>query len=291
MLVVSGLTVSCITLGEQKTILKDVSFSIRAGEVLGVLGESGAGKSTLALALLQLLPASFRISSGDIRLDNQSLLHLSEDAMCSVRGKALSLVYQDSSVLNPVLRVEDQVYEVIRAHSHGKAIHCRRDARESLALVGLGDERFLSAYPHQLSGGQKQRVAIAQAIASKPSLLIADEPTASLDAGTTLEILDLFKHVESTSNTSILLISHQPDVLAYLADRVLVLYDGKIVEEGPACEVLRSPLHPYTQDLLRCQSLLESEPGAVNSKPLRPPVQRGRTSDALPTVWEFEGNA
>lgn len=257
MLEVSGLTVSAAAPREnEKTILRDISFSIARGEVLGVLGESGAGKSTLALALLQLLPTGFCTRAGQIDLCGQRLSDLQPKQMQTIRGKSMSLVFQDSSALNPVLRIEDQVYEVIRAHSDENKSTCRFQARETLALVGLGENRILSAYPHQLSGGQKQRVAIAQALACKPSILIADEPTSSLDAATALEILRLFKAIKKSGKTSILLISHQPEVLAYLSDRMIVLYEGQIVEEGATRQVLRSARHPYTQALLRCQNPL-----------------------------------
>lgn len=268
---VSNLTVSAATPGNpETTILDDVSFDLGRGEALGVLGESGAGKSTLALAMLNLVPRGLRIVGGEMSLNGKSLLRLNEDGWQSIRGNEISFVYQDSSALNPVLRIEHQVAEVIRAHRNWNKARCRDEARSMLALVGLGEERMLSAYPHQLSGGQKQRVAIAQALVCGPSLLIADEPTASLDPATSLEILDLIRSVRKRLGTALLLISHQPDVLAYLCDRVLVLYTGQVIEEGPVRQVFESPLHPYTRELLRCRQPLEGEAIPKDSKPLWP---------------------
>ncbi len=254
LLKVSALTVSSTAMpGAERTILSDITFSVVPGEVVGVLGESGAGKSTLALALLRILPRGFQIRGGEIQLNSRSVLELSNKELRSVRGNEASIVYQDSSALNPVLRVDAQVAEVVRAHSEWNKACCLREAHEVLELVGLGEQRLFSAYPHQLSGGQKQRVAIAQALVCKPDLLIADEPTASLDASTTLDILNLIEQIRCNLNTAVLLISHQPEVLAYSTDRLMVLYAGQIVEEGPTRDIFDSPFHPYTRELLRCQ--------------------------------------
>lgn len=243
----------------ERTILSDISFSVAPGEVVGVLGESGAGKSTLALALLRILPRGFHIRSGEIDLKSRSVLELSSEELRSIRGNQVSIVYQDSSALNPVLRIDAQVAEVVRAHSDWSKARCLQEAHAILVLVGLDEDRLFSAYPHQLSGGQKQRVAIAQALVCKPDLLIADEPTASLDASTTLDILDLIERIRCEFNTAVLLISHQPEVLAYSSDRVIVLYAGQIVEEGPTRDVFASPFHPYTRELLRCRKPAEDE--------------------------------
>jgi peptide/nickel transport system ATP-binding protein len=197
----------------------------------------------------------------------------------SIRGNELSLVYQDSSALNPVLRVEQQVAEVIRAHSNWNKTRCLREARATLELVGLGDDRIFSAYPHQLSGGQKQRAAIAQALACGPDVLVADEPTASLDASTTLEVLNLIGHLRDRFNTAVLLISHQPEVLAHLSSRVMAIYAGRIIEEGPTQDVFDSPAHPYTRDLLRCRKPFPKEQDRSDSKPHWPFIP-GTTKNA-----------
>lgn len=269
---VSALTVSVSAPnGTEMTVLNDITFSIARGEILGVLGESGAGKSTLALALLQLLPRGFHIRGGNIFLRGTSLRELSGEELRSIRGNELSLIYQDSSALNPVLRIDRQVAEVIRAHSNWNKSRCLQEARGVLELVGLSDERIFSAFPHQLSGGQKQRAAIAQALACGPDLLVADEPTASLDATTALEILDLIERMRSQFETAVLLISHQPEILAYLSSRLMVIYGGQIVEEAKTKDVFDSPAHPYTRDLLRC----------------RKPLPNGQQRDVGRARWPF----
>jgi peptide/nickel transport system ATP-binding protein len=256
---VSGLSISANSqIPAARAILQNVTFEAASGEVVGILGESGAGKTTLALSLLGLLPQGMVATSGSIHLDDLSLVGLSEERWQSIRGNIISVVYQDSSTLNPVLRVEDQVAEVIRAHRKQRWARSLEEARDTLKLVGLAEPRIGRSYPHQLSGGQRQRVAIAQALACGPQVLIADEPTASLDATTTFEILNLLRSIRKQFHTSIVLISHQPEVLGYLSDRLIVLYGGQIVEEGPARRVLEAPLHPYMRELMNCRCPLLS---------------------------------
>jgi peptide/nickel transport system ATP-binding protein len=235
------------------TVLDKISFDIAPGEILGLLGESGSGKTTLALSLLRLLPPAARVAGGSIRVRGRDLLALTERQLRQVRGAEISLVYQDSGVLNPVMRVGDQITDVIRAHRSWTTRRAREAAEEALAAVGLGGSgRIYTSYPHQLSGGQRQRIVIAQALACKPALVIADEPTASLDAATAAEIVDLLKRLKTLSDTSFLFISHDPATLAMLADRTMVMYAGQIVEDGPLRKVYAQPLHPYTLALLAC---------------------------------------
>jgi oligopeptide/dipeptide ABC transporter ATP-binding protein len=237
------------------SVLRGLGFSVGQGESIGLLGESGCGKSTLALAILGLLPASARVTCGSIRFQEQELLGLPEGAMETVRGAALSLIFQDpGSALHPLLRVGTQIADVIAAHHRDwTGRRCREAAAIALKEVGLTDSgRFYASYPHQLSGGQRQRVVIAQALACRPALLIADEPTSSLDTTVQAEILTLLKSLHQERNLTLLFISHNPAVLAEIADRLLVIYAGQIVEEGSTPEVLASPLHPFTRALLRC---------------------------------------
>jgi len=270
---VSGLTVDLAMDGEpEMRVLNDVSFALSPGEVLGVLGESGAGKSTLALSLLGLLPRHFRVSRGTVELGARQLLDLPETELRTIRGAEISIVHQDSSVLNPVMRVVDQVAEVLRAHNSWNMRVCREEARAILDTVGLSDGNISTRYPHELSGGQKQRVVIAQALACRPAVVIADEPTASLDITTAREILDLLIRVKDTFHTVYLLISHQPQILAYAANRVMVMYRGEIVEEGPTHGLFDSPLHPYTQALLLCSRPLQSEIALTAVKPHWPTI-------------------
>ena len=234
--------------------LRGVSCEIHSGEVVGILGESGCGKSTLALAILGVLPTSAKSSGGSIQFRGHELMSLSEREMRSIRGAQISLIGQEPFMaLNPVRRVGSQVADVVAAHHDWSSDRCREVALEVLGEVGLRDpELIYRAYPHQLSGGQRQRIVIAQALGCRPALLVADEPTSSLDTTLQREILELLKKLRSSHGLTILLISHNPAVLAELADRIVVLYAGQVVEGGRAEDILNSPLHPYTLALLRC---------------------------------------
>jgi oligopeptide/dipeptide ABC transporter ATP-binding protein len=232
-------------------VLRGISFELGSAECLGVLGESGCGKSTLALAILRLLPAAACITGGTISFRGRDLTQLNEQEMEGIRGSKISLVFQDtSSALHPVRRVGAQIADVMSSHGGGGS---REKALSALREVGLAEtERIYSSYPHQISGGQKQRVVIAQALACRPPLLIADEPTSSLDTSIQAEILGLLKRLRKERNLSLVFISHDPAVLAEVADRIAVFYAGEIVEEGMANEVLGAPLHPFTRALLQC---------------------------------------
>lgn len=243
----------CVDGGPEFTVLDKISFDIAPCEIVGLLGESGSGKTTMALSLLRLLPPGARVAGGAVRFRGRDLLSLNEKQLREVRGAEISLVYQDSSVLNPVMRVGDQVTEVVRAHRRWPMRRAREEAEAVFAAVGLGgSDRIYTSYPHQLSGGQRQRIVIAQALVCKPALVIADEPTASLDATTAAEIVDLVKRLKNFSDTAFLFISHDPATLAMLADRIMVMYAGQIVEDGLLREVYAQPLHPYARALLEC---------------------------------------
>ena len=187
---------------------------------------------------------------------NQILL-LSEKELTNIRGGSISLIHQDTACLNPVMRCGTQIVEVLRAHQHGSFNACREEARRLLQAVGLNEERHFRAYPHQLSGGQKQRVVVAQAVACKPAVVIADEPTASLDARSATDVLALFRQLSATFQTAFLVITHQPEILS-LVDRALVMHAGRIVEDGPIQQLFGSPVHPYTRQLLVCRYPLTS---------------------------------
>ncbi len=232
--------------------LREITLVVDAGEIIGVLGESGSGKSTLALAICRLLPNAAQILGGFIQFRDLNLLALSDADMEAVRGAQISLLGQDpNQALNPVLRVGEQVAQVVRAHNSMTAPKCRQQAKEMLESVGLGGARFYDAYPHQLSGGQKQRVVIAQALVCRPSLLIADEPTSALDPITQVQILDLLQHLVEDLGTTVVFISHDPNIVERIADRTVVMYAGRIVESGRTAEVFANPLHPYTFGLLQ----------------------------------------
>ncbi len=232
-------------------VLRGVSFAIGRGEVLGLLGESGCGKSTTALAILGLLPRGASVT-GSVRFEGRELLELREPEWRGIRGAGVSLIFQEPrAALNPVMPVGKQVEEVIRAHRKRPSARRASETLDVLARVGL-DARVRQSYPHQLSGGQLQRVLIAQALACAPSLVLADEPTASLDTVTQADILGLLRDLKTNSRLSLLVITHHPAILNGLAERVLVMYAGQIVESGARERIYSQPLHPYTAALLRC---------------------------------------
>jgi peptide/nickel transport system ATP-binding protein len=239
------------------------SLQVESGQVLGILGESGSGKSTLALALLRLLPASARCESGAILFRNRDLLTLSESELRRIRGAEIALIPQDPALaLNPVLSIGTQLSEVIRAHAPATTRERRRQVHERLQEVGFDrPEHISAAHPHQLSGGERQRVVIAQAMACRPALIIADEPTSKLDASLQTEILSLMAKLGRQHHTAFLLISHDPAVLAGFANRIVVMYAGRTVEEGSVAEIFRKPLHPYTQALVRLAAELMGDGG------------------------------
>jgi oligopeptide/dipeptide ABC transporter ATP-binding protein len=233
-------------------IVRGVSLAVRAGEIVGLVGESGSGKSLTALATLGLVPAPGRICGGSIRLEGRELVGLREAELRPVRGGRIGLVFQEpAAALNPVLRVGTQIVEAIRAHHPASRAEARRRAVELLRRLSLPDaERRMRDYPHQLSGGQRQRVLVAIALAAEPSLLIADEPTTALDVTVQAQVLELFVELRRSLGLGILLITHDLAVVAETCDRVVVLYAGRVVEEGPIREVFEAPAHPYTRALL-----------------------------------------
>jgi oligopeptide/dipeptide ABC transporter ATP-binding protein len=258
--------------------VEHASLEIRPGEVIGVLGESGSGKSTLASSLLRLLPPQAQYESGSIMLQGRNLLTVTEPELRKVRGKEISLISQDPALsLNPVIRVGDQIAEVVRAHVAMNGGERRQHVEELLRAVGFDRPRQIySAYPHHLSGGQRQRVVIAQAIACRPMLVIADEPTSKLDAVLQAEILGLLSEIRERDGTAFLMISHDPTIFPRFADQMVVMYAGRIVEEGKTQDIFRKPLHPYTQALVRL-----SERYLVNAPAsrMRFPVIDGQAPD------------
>lgn len=240
------------------------SLDIRPAEVIGVLGESGAGKSTLILALLRLLPAYAQYSSGSILFSGRDLLTLAEPELRKLRGIGISLIPQDPAVsLNPVIKVGEQISEVIRAHLAMNRRERKNRVEDLLREVGFDEpQRIYAAYPHQLSGGQRQRIVIAQAMACRPALVIADEPTSKLDSALQAEILALMSEIRRRHGTALLIISHDPMIFAGFADRIAVMYAGRIVEEGNTKDIFRKPLHPYTQALVRLSTRCFTDAGA-----------------------------
>jgi ABC-type glutathione transport system ATPase component len=231
--------------------LENIDLEIAAGEIVGILGESGCGKSTLALSLLGLLPRESRVT-GEIVFQGGALLSLTERQFREIRGAKISLIHQGPGLaLSPVLRVGNQISEVIQAHSNLGRTERRQAVVEILEQVGLPEtERIYNAYPHQLSGGELHRVTIAQALACRPELIIADESTGSLDLETQAEILELLAETNRRFGTTILFITHNPALLAGFSERVIVMHHGHIVEQGSLQRVFCKPDHSFTQELL-----------------------------------------
>jgi len=247
--------------------VEDISLEVRRGEIVALVGESGSGKSITALSILQLLPMPpARILSGEIFFtgrDGQTidLLRQPASSMQKIRGGEIAMIFQEPMTsLNPVFTCGDQVMEAIRAHRTVTGGEARREAIALFERVQLPDpERVFLSYPHQLSGGQKQRVMIAMAMSSGPSLLICDEPTTALDVTVQKTILELIRSLQRTEDLGVIFITHDLGVVAEIADRALVLYKGKIVEEGPVEELFRRPRHPYTKGLLNCRPVLHKK--------------------------------
>jgi peptide/nickel transport system ATP-binding protein len=230
----------------------DVSFALAQGEILGIAGESGSGKSVTGLSILGLVDPPGRIVSGRITYRGRDLIGLAPEALRQLRGDRIAMVFQDPMMtLNPVLRVDTQMIETLQAHASIDRAQARRRAIEALRKVGIpAPEERLNSYPHQLSGGMRQRVAIAIAMLNRPDLIIADEPTTALDVTIQAQILHEVRALCRDSGTALLWITHDLAVLAGLADRIAVMYAGRIVESGPVDEVLTHPLHPYTRGLI-----------------------------------------
>jgi len=262
LLEVEGLTTCFPGASGAVPIVDGSSFHIDRGEVLALVGESGCGKSMTALSLMRLVPKPGRIHRGRVLLDRQNLLDLSVREMRAVRGRRIAMIFQEPMTsLNPVQRAGDQVVEAIRLHESVERSAARKRALELFVEVGIPDPQArLDAYPHQLSGGLKQRVMIAMALATRPELLIADEPTTALDVTIQAQILRLLRELQRQRAMSILLITHDLGIVNELSDRVAVMYAGRIVESGDRVGIFRNARHPYTRGLLRSNPAL-AQPG------------------------------
>jgi peptide/nickel transport system ATP-binding protein len=250
------LEVDCLTveIGRVRAV-SDVTFSLERGERVGLIGESGSGKSMTALALIGLLPDEAR-ATGRVSFDGRDVLRLPERDRCRLRGNRIGMIFQEPmTALNPTMRVGRQVAEVLELHGRSTGVH------ELLARVEFRDpERIAHSYPHQLSGGQRQRILCAIATACSPALVLADEPTTALDVTVQAQVLALLKRLVAEEDAALLLISHDLAVVAGVCDRLLVMYGGELVEEGPAGELLAAPRHPYTQGLLATATALDGAP-------------------------------
>jgi len=269
LLEVKGLTTTFPSERGPIPVVDDVSFTIGAGEVLALVGESGCGKSMTAFSLLRLVPKPGEIAHGAVLFQGRDLRSLSVPEMRHVRGHQISMIFQEPMTsLNPVQRVGGQVMEAITLHERVGKAAARDRALELFKKVGIPDARErLDAFPHQLSGGLKQRVMIAMALSTRPKLLIADEPTTALDVTIQAQILQLLRELQRDFGSSILLITHDLGVVNELADRIAVMYAGRVIETGLREEVLSAPRHPYTQGLLRSIPALAKRGERLNEIP------------------------
>ena len=250
---VCGLTVDYDPRSQQPfAALRQVDLDIAPGEIVGILGESGSGKSTLALSILGLLPESAHVK-GSIFLEGEDLSNAAESRWAEVRGARVAMIFQEPGLsLSPVMRAGDQISEVIRAHRSARTKPRKQEVEAALKDAGIPDvNRISRAYPHQLSGGELHRVAIAQALVCRPALVIADEPTRSLDVTLQAEIQNALRDINRKYGSALIFITHNPALLPGFADRVAVMYAGRIVEAGTVAKVYRTPLHPYTTGLLQ----------------------------------------
>ena len=269
--------------GSTSRVIDGLRFDLQAGQTLGIVGESGCGKSMTALAVMGLIPQPpGRIAGGRILLQGEDLVQADEARMRQVRGNEVSMIFQEPMTsLNPVYTIGDQIGEAVRLHQGLSKRDARERAIEMLRAVSMpAPEKRVDEYPHQLSGGMRQRVMIAMALACRPKVLIADEPTTALDVTVQAQIFDLLNELQERTGSAIILITHDMGVIAEMAERVVVMYAGRKVEDGPVDEILSNPLHPYTQGLIACVPHLLTDP------PLdRPPL--AEIPGVVPSVSEL----
>ena len=258
---VRDLTVEFVTRRATLRALDRVSFDVARGEVLGVVGESGAGKSVTGSAIIGLIDLPGRIAGGEVLLSGARIDNLPPEAMRKIRGKRIGMIFQDPlTSLNPLYRISEQLIETIRVHTDLDAAQARARAIALLDEVGIpAPERRIDSYPHEFSGGMRQRVVIALALCAEPDFIIADEPTTALDVSVQAQIIALIKRLCKERGTSVMLVTHDMGVIAETADRVAVMYAGRIAEIGPVREVVKAPLHPYAKGLMGAIPSLEGE--------------------------------
>lgn len=260
-----------------------VSLKLNKGETLGLVGETGAGKTTIAKAILQILPTPpAKITSGEIFFEGEDVLKLPERKMRSIKGNKISMIFQDPmTALNPIMTVGKQIAETIRLHNKMTRVEAEIEAVKMLEMVGIPGERF-GEYPHQFSGGMKQRVVIAMALACKPELLLADEPTTALDVTIQAQVLEMMNKLKEELGTSVLLITHDLGVIAEMCEKVAVIYAGEVVEYGTAEDIFDHPSHPYTMGLFDSLPKLDS-----HDKRLKPIKGMMPDPTALPEGCKF----
>lgn len=270
---VEDLTISFRTGKEKIDAVKKVNFSVAKGETLCIVGESGCGKSITSLSLMGLLPENGEVSGGSITFKDEELTKKNENQLRKYRGNELSMIFQDPmTALNPVFTIGYQMMEPLNIHTDLNKKDARKKAIDLLKQVGLSEpEKTLKKYPHELSGGMRQRVLIAISLACTPSLLIADEPTTALDVTIQAQILDLVEDLKEELNMGVIMVTHDMGVVAEVADRVMVMYAGEVVETGEVQEIFENPKHPYTEGLLASVPNVDAEDDELKSIPGTPP--------------------
>ena len=282
LLEVRNLSVQFTTRSGTVTVIDDISFTLERGEKISFVGESGCGKSMTALALMGLLPAMGRVSSGQILFKGEDLTAAPAARLRRLRGNEISMIFQEPMTsLNPVFTIGQQIVEVLRLHRGIDNHAARKRALELLESVRIPDAAArIDDYPHQLSGGQRQRVMIAIALACEPEILIADEPTTALDVTVQAEIFALLRDLGTTLDTAIILITHDMGAVAQMSERMLVMYAGRRVEEGGVANVIRAPAHPYTRGLISCVPHITSNVGSI-------PEQLPEIDGIVPPITRF----
>ena len=295
---VENLSVEFRVEGKTLPVVSQLSFSLDRGEILAIVGESGCGKSVSCMSLTRLLPEppAFYSDESSIKIDGKSILNLNKKELRKVRRENVSYIFQEpSSSLNPVFRIDDQIAEAILLRNDGHSADVKGEIIDLLTRVGIPDpEKRMNCYPHELSGGMQQRVMIAMALAGKPDILIADEPTTALDVTIQAQILDLLKQIRERDRMSIILVTHNLGIVADMADRVIVMYAGHSLESASAQEIIFNPRHPYTKALMNAvpklgtaeKSRLETIPGTVPSP--EDYAEGCRFSDRCPLLLEKE---
>lgn len=271
---VNNLSIQFHTKKQTLTAVEKIHFQVNPGEILGIVGESGCGKSVTSLAIMQLLASNAKISEGEIMFAGDDLLNLSEKQMCQIRGNQISMIFQDPmTALNPTTTIGKQLIEPFMLHQKCSRKEAWDRGIEMLRKVGISSpEARMKEYPHQLSGGMLQRVVIAIALACKPKLLIADEPTTALDVTIQAQILDLIRELRDELGTAVILITHDMGVVAETVDNVLVLYAGKMVEYGSVDSIFQEPKHPYTKALLKSIPNIDIQEDKLNVIPGMVPI-------------------
>ncbi len=267
LLEVKGLHVHFENKKKRVPAIEDVGFVVKKGETLGIVGESGCGKSITSMSILNLLPPEAQIKEGEIIFNGSDLTKLSPKHITKIRGNEISMIFQEPMTsLNPVYTIGSQISEAIRQHQRISKKEVKRKVIEMLTLVGIpAPEKRFNEYPHELSGGMRQRIMIAMALSSNPKLLIADEPTTALDVTIQAQILELMKDLKEEFNTSTIMISHDLGVIAEMADKVLVMYAGMVVEYGDVKSIFENPQHPYTKGLLNSLPKLGEKRDKLNT--------------------------